>query len=639
MNEATIHWEDGHIRLHTAQRLSPEDYAAVKSEGFRYQPSAKVFKAAYTPERETLLRERFGLELAEDDTDLLAEAEARSERYAQYSANASAESDQHRQRSATISSGIPLGQPILVGHHSEGRHRRDLERIHTAERKRFEAADRSDYWARRAKVAVARSERRLTAPAIHRRIEELEAELRRQQRFAEQMAGKDTTRIQRWIWFYENRLAFERALLAAIPQEAQPLTRADLQKGGAIRYNGVWFEIRRVNPKTVSIQAWRLDLKRVITDILPGMYLTPAAFAAAHKTPHHSSGGFTIEPVAEVAVEEAIEVEPAVETVAEEATPEPSAVTVQRIPVKLIRAGNNDRKRFDENALRELAASIKERGLVQPITVRPMDGGAWYEIVAGERRYRAVSQILEWETIDALVRDLSDEEAAALMLVENTSRVDLDPMAEATAYNLRVERFGWSVAQIADVAGVSTERVRGRLRLLKLTEDIQHFVRTNQFPVGHAQLLVELDNNRQRIALRVFNSARSMPLARFEEVVAQLRQQQAEESQIDMFALELKLVEAVEADALTALRGKKARTGAPVDTNLPTVKVNGKDSVGDIMDRYIMELLQTGRADAAAAIGNIYNTLVAGNWVAVPAGSILAKSSDYTAEDAPVEKI
>jgi ParB family chromosome partitioning protein len=311
---------------------------------------------------------------------------------------------------------------------------------------------------------------------------------------------------------------------------------------------------------------------------------------------------------------------------------------VKNLAVNLIQPGDNDRKHFDTAALHELAASIQAHGLAQPITVRPMDGGKWFQIVAGERRYRAISTILQWDTVPCLVRELSDEEAAAIMLVENTGRVDLDPIAEANAYQIRIDKFEWTVAKIAEAAGVNAERVRSRLKLLKLADDIQHYVRILQFPIGHAELLVDLDKNRQRIAIKVFNSAKSMPLSRFREVVAELVRQQAEESQIDMFALELQLIQAVAQDEVVALRGKKARTGAPVRQDLPPVKISGKDSTGDIFDRYISELIASGNTEAAATIGNIYNALVAGNWVQVPATSILAKpaESDQTAGDAPV---
>lgn len=314
---------------------------------------------------------------------------------------------------------------------------------------------------------------------------------------------------------------------------------------------------------------------------------------------------------------------------------------VHAIPVSQIQAGNNDRKVFDPVALQELANSIQQHGLAQPITVRPIEGEQKYEIVAGERRFRAISEVLGWETAPCLVRELTDEEAAAIMLVENTSRVDLDPIAEAEAYSVRAEKFGWDAKKISEIAGVSQERVRGRLQLLVLAEDIQHYVRTAQFPIRHALAMVELDKNRQRIALRVFNAAKSMPLLRFQEVVAELYAQQLEESQISMFDLEFKLMSEAELDAGFARRGKKARTGAPINKNLPAVKVTGKDGAADILDRYIAELLQTGHEDAAAAIGTVYNALVAGNWLGVPVGSVLAKaaSEDETAGDAPVEKV
>lgn len=312
----------------------------------------------------------------------------------------------------------------------------------------------------------------------------------------------------------------------------------------------------------------------------------------------------------------------------------PNITSVQHVPVNLIRAGDNDRKHFDENALRELANSIQAHGLAQPITVRPVGDG--YEIVAGERRFRAMSMVLGWTHVPAIVRALSDEEASAIMLVENTSRVDLDPVAEAKAFQIRVDRFGWSVQQIAEAAGLSAERVKSRLALLALPEDILHFIKIGQFPLGHAACIVDLDKDRQRIALRAFNSSKSMPLIRFQEIVAELRAAMAAESQMDMFALELQIMQAVESDEQFALRGKKARTGAPVRRDLPKVKISASDSAGHIFDRYIRELQAAGREDEAATIGTLYNAMVATNFVSVPAGSVLAKTGEQAAGDLDV---
>ncbi|MCU0466172.1 MAG: ParB/RepB/Spo0J family partition protein, partial [Anaerolineae bacterium] len=267
-----------------------------------------------------------------------------------------------------------------------------------------------------------------------------------------------------------------------------------------------------------------------------------------------------------------------------------TADLIQEIPVNLIRAGDNDRKFFDENKLRDLATNIQKNGLAQPITIRPMDGGAWYEIVAGERRFRAVSQILQLPTIRAIVRDLSDEEASTIMLLENLARENLDPIAEAKGLDVRMKKFGWTEEQAAQAAGMSVERVRNRVALLVLPDDIQHFVKIGSFPLGHAACILDLDKDRQRIAVRAFNSAKSMPLSRFQELVAGLREDMLAENQMSLFDLEAMVISAVEDSNQFALRGKKARTGAPVRKDLPKVKLGATDSVGDIFDRYVRDL-------------------------------------------------
>src|SRR5579859_5699824 len=107
--------------------------------------------------------------------------------------------------------------------------------------------------------------------------------------------------------------------------------------------------------------------------------------------------------------------------------------TIMTVRCDVIRAGNNDRTVFDETGLKGLASSIKDNGLAQPITVRPLPSEAspfLYEIVAGERRFRACSQNLGWFEIPCIIKDLSDEEASGVMLAENTSRDDLDPIDE-----------------------------------------------------------------------------------------------------------------------------------------------------------------------------------------------------------------
>jgi ParB/RepB/Spo0J family partition protein len=300
---------------------------------------------------------------------------------------------------------------------------------------------------------------------------------------------------------------------------------------------------------------------------------------------------------------------------------------VQLIDTALIVAGSNDRQQFNANALADLAASIDEHGLAQPPTFRPLPGGQ-YEIVAGERRTRACRDLLGWTEIPAIVRDLSDEEAAAIMLAENTGRADLNPIEEATAYQVRIDAFGWDAARVAETAGVSVQRVHDRLALLALVEDIQHFVKTGAFPVSYAKMLTDLDANRQRIALRLFNRSASMPMHRWRGVVQQLLDDQAKENMASLFDLEALLAEQIDQHEDRPVKGKQARTGAPAGRELPPVRFSKSDSMAPIMDRYIRDLQEADQDAAAAAVANIYNLFVARGWVTVTDNVVLPKITE-----------
>lgn len=251
--------------------------------------------------------------------------------------------------------------------------------------------------------------------------------------------------------------------------------------------------------------------------------------------------------------------------------------TVTELSVHQIVPGQNDRTVFDPHALQELAASIGEYGLAQPITVRPVEqcsecnyitaGGdapevcpvcgndLWlplFQIVAGERRFRAIG-LLGLDSIPALVRRLNDEHASAIMLTENIARADLDPVDEALAYQRRIDDYGWSVGELAAIAGVSAVRVRFRLKLLALRSDIQKLVRDGHLPLGYAQILSDanLDPNRQLIALRRLRDNHAPTPAWFRREVSNLQEEQCQDSLFDaaMFTLQ-----PTEADAAPAYR-------------------------------------------------------------------------------------
>lgn len=299
---------------------------------------------------------------------------------------------------------------------------------------------------------------------------------------------------------------------------------------------------------------------------------------------------------------------------------------VTNIPVAQIIPGNNDRKTFDPAKLAELAASIQANSLAQPITVRPIGsnlfGETTYQIVAGERRFRAISQVLKLDTAPCLIRELSDSEASAIMLAENTGRVDLNPIEEAAAYSSRMAVYHSTIEQVAQVAGVSADLVKRRLSLLKLNDDIRHLVAGGHFPIGHAEAIADLDPNRQRIATRIFRESKNgLPLAAFRSVVSQLLEEQSQDS---LFDLEAFWVTQVQVMADLPTRGKRAVTGAPVRTDLPAVTVGGsKDTTAAIVDRFIADLLAGGFEAEAGAIGTLYTTLVRANFLSVPQQSRL----------------
>jgi ParB family chromosome partitioning protein len=148
------------------------------------------------------------------------------------------------------------------------------------------------------------------------------------------------------------------------------------------------------------------------------------------------------------------------------------------------------RKHFDSGELVDLARSIREKGVLQPILVRPTQRGPEiFEIVAGERRWRA-AQIAKLHDVPVVIRELADSEALELAIIENVQRADLNAMEEATAYQDLVERFGYTQEKLADEIGKSRSHVTNTLRLLKLPSAVQTFIREGKLSAGHARTLI-----------------------------------------------------------------------------------------------------------------------------------------------------
>jgi ParB family chromosome partitioning protein len=153
----------------------------------------------------------------------------------------------------------------------------------------------------------------------------------------------------------------------------------------------------------------------------------------------------------------------------------------------------NPRKYFDEAALEELAASIATRGVIQPIIVRPHPNGEGYQLVAGERRWRA-AQKARLHEIPALVRNLSEREVMALALIENLQREDLNPVEEARAYHRLSEQEGMIQVDIAKMVEKSRSHVANMMRLMTLPEPVLGFIEQGKLSIGHARALIGRDD-------------------------------------------------------------------------------------------------------------------------------------------------
>ncbi len=169
--------------------------------------------------------------------------------------------------------------------------------------------------------------------------------------------------------------------------------------------------------------------------------------------------------------------------------------STRKVPIEFLRANpRNPRRIFRDEDLQELADSIRERGIIQPIVVRAVAGAVdAYEIVAGERRWRA-AQRAELHEVPIHLVEVGDREALELAIIENVQRADLNPLEEALGYNELIEQFGYSQTDLAKIIGKSRSHVANTLRLMKLPENVQGLLREGQLTAGHARALLASDD-------------------------------------------------------------------------------------------------------------------------------------------------
>ena len=204
------------------------------------------------------------------------------------------------------------------------------------------------------------------------------------------------------------------------------------------------------------------------------------------------------------------------------ATPDSAAADdLRELPLDQLEGGRyQPRREFDPAALQALAQSIRTQGVVQPIVVRALPETDRYEIIAGERRWRA-AQLAELETIPSIVRDISDEMAVAVALIENIQREDLNPLEEANALQRLTGEFGMTHQAIAEAVGRSRVGVSNLLRLLELCDEVKAFIGEGALEMGHARALLALDAKAQaEAATRVVK--RGLTVRQTEALVRQL---------------------------------------------------------------------------------------------------------------------
>lgn len=193
---------------------------------------------------------------------------------------------------------------------------------------------------------------------------------------------------------------------------------------------------------------------------------------------------------------------------------------VWQISIDKLKSGvYQPRQNFQKEPLQELAQSIKENGILQPIIVRRAPGGH-FEIVAGERRWRA-AQLAGLHEVPVLIRQFEDKEALELAIVENIQREDLDPIEEAKAYSRLISEFHLSQQQVAEKVGRERATIANAVRLLALPEEVRQLIQKGDISVGHAKVLLALPDAKKQVELAKQSIREQLSVRKLEKVVAQ----------------------------------------------------------------------------------------------------------------------
>ncbi len=230
------------------------------------------------------------------------------------------------------------------------------------------------------------------------------------------------------------------------------------------------------------------------------------------------------------------------------------------LPISQVEPGlNQPRKQFDETALEELAESIRQHGIIQPLTVRRLASG-YYQIIAGERRWRA-ARLAGLSEVPALILEADDRKVMELGLIENLQREDLNPMEEAAGFRTLIQDYGLTQEEAAQRVSKSRPAVANALRLLSLPQEVQWLIEQGKLSAGHGRTLLGLSDSQQQIALAKEVLEKGLSVRATEDRVRRLQQPPQEEAEEAPLALYYRSAERQLSDRLgrrvTIAQGRK----------------------------------------------------------------------------------
>ena len=276
----------------------------------------------------------------------------------------------------------------------------------------------------------------------------------------------------------------------------------------------------------------------------------------------------------------------------------PTSLTSPGLPASLrltdmVPGQYQPRTRMDEGALYELAESIKAQGIMQPILVRRLTSGAHdgkYEIIAGERRFRA-AKIAGLDSVPVLVRDVPDEAAAAMSLIENIQREDLNPLEEAHGLQRLVKEFGLTHELAAQAVGRSRSAASNLLRLLNLADPVQTMLMAGDLDMGHARALLALDRATQITAANQI-AAKKMSVRETESLVKKLSaefslkpQKVSKEKSRDTRRVEEELADLLMAEVEVRIKKQVKRGGRREDMGEVAIQFSSMDELNGLIER------------------------------------------------------